>query len=76
VYDMAGNVGEWVQDWYDEYPSSPQRDPSGPPSGSGRVIRGGGWFFDARYCRSAYRDYGPPGSRYGLLGFRLLRAVP
>jgi formylglycine-generating enzyme required for sulfatase activity len=77
IYDMAGNVWEWVQDWFDQdyYKSSPQRDPPGPPSGSFRVVRGGSWWDDARKSRSAYRSMEFPGNRYGYLGFRLLRAV-
>jgi formylglycine-generating enzyme required for sulfatase activity len=75
VYDMAGNVSEWVQDWYGEYPSSPQRDPSGPPSGTYRVTRGGAWNNIASGCRSANRSYGRPSIRSDGLGFRLLRAV-
>jgi formylglycine-generating enzyme required for sulfatase activity len=75
LYDVHGNVWEWVQDWYGKYPSSPQRDPSGPPSGADRVVRGGGWYDRARNCRSASRLLWPPGYGYGGLGFRLLRAV-
>ncbi|MDP7385632.1 MAG: SUMF1/EgtB/PvdO family nonheme iron enzyme, partial [Nitrospinota bacterium] len=43
--DMAGNVGEWVQDWHakDYYRNAPERNPQGPASGSGRVVRGGSW---------------------------------
>jgi formylglycine-generating enzyme required for sulfatase activity len=75
LYDMHGNVWEWCQDWYDKnYPSGHVTDPEGPSSGSARVGRGGGWGFDARGCRSAFRCYGTPGSRLSFLGFRLARA--
>jgi formylglycine-generating enzyme len=51
-------------------------DPQGPAAGSIRVIRGGSWFIDARYCRSAHRGRNAPGSRFGDLGLRLLRTDP
>ncbi len=71
LYDMSGNVWEWVQDWKGGYPSSAQRDPQGPSSGSYRVIRGGSWFYDARYARAAIRYGYGPGYRDSYLGFRL-----
>jgi eukaryotic-like serine/threonine-protein kinase len=57
--DMAGNVREWVNDWYGEsyYSSSPGDNPTGPGSGRFRVVRDGSWHFDGRYVRSASRDY-------------------
>ncbi len=59
LYDMAGNVWEWTDSWYDS-------------SRSRRVIRGGSWDFTAVHCRSAFRGYYHPGSRIGIIGFRLV----
>jgi formylglycine-generating enzyme required for sulfatase activity len=73
LYDMHGNVREWVQDWYGEryYSSSPPTDPKGPSSGSLRVFRGGGWLSFAGGCRSACRFDFRPGYRGDGGGFRL-----
>ena len=75
LYDVHGNVWEWVQDWYDSnyYSSSPKTDSKGPSSGSYRVLRGGGWNYNAVDARSADRGNSYPGSRYSDIGFRLVR---
>ena len=73
IYDMSGNVWEWVKDrFYDKYYEvSPHRNARGPESGSGRVERGGGWGSDARHVRAAYRGNDTSDVKGSGLGFRL-----
>lgn len=71
LYDMSGNVWEWCSDWYGNYPSEEQTNPQGATTGSFRMLCGGGWNYDAQYCRVSIRDYFSPGNRSYDLGFRL-----
>ncbi|MCB9546802.1 MAG: formylglycine-generating enzyme family protein [Myxococcales bacterium] len=73
LYDMLGNVLEWTGDWHAGDDAKPGPDPSGPPGGQIRVIRGGSWVSDARRVRAAVRDGWEPGNRVRFLGFRLVR---
>ena len=76
LYDMHGNVYERCQDWYGTYPDRSQNDPPGPPSGTGRVLRGGCWRRIGAYCRSADRGSSVPGGADNLVGLRIARTVP
>jgi formylglycine-generating enzyme required for sulfatase activity len=77
AYDMAGNVYEWVADWYGVYPAGPVSNPTGPLTGWFRMLRGGSWGGDnTNYLRSAHRNFNDPFYRYYGYGFRCARTLP
>lgn len=68
--DMSGNISEWVSDWSGSYSSKSEQDPTGPSSGSDKILRGCNWYFQPAYCRGSARPPASPDTRYDYLGFR------
>jgi len=77
AHDMAGNVREWVQDWYDEryYATSPPKNPTGPPGGTEKVVRGGAWLHLPPGVRTTAREKRDPAARSTSVGMRCVRSL-
>jgi formylglycine-generating enzyme required for sulfatase activity len=72
LYDMHGNVGEWVSDWLGSYRKAATTDPTGPATGGRRVLRGGSYRAKPAHFRSAFRNYSDPDDRWNSVGFRVV----
>ncbi len=75
LYDMHGNVWDWCSDWYGPYAIEAASDPQGATTGLSRVLRGGCWYYDAAYCRTASRDAAKAADHSGIRSFRVALTV-
>jgi hypothetical protein len=76
IFDLCGNVWEWVGDWYQEdyYAEAPYKNPFGPDMGTAKVIRGGSWKDEMNNLRNSKRSFIPPNYTEDFVGFRLARS--
>ena len=72
IYDLNGNVWEWCNDWYSEYPASSPLNTNSPSPELYRIIRGGGYYSEAKQCRISFRSNSSPSNHFIGFGFRLL----
>ena len=72
LHDMHGNLYQWCQDWYDDYPTEDIKDPQNINISTARVLRGGSWNLNPWDCRAAFRNWLAPAKRYHNVGCRLL----
>lgn len=73
LYDMSGNVAEWVIDWYDPYPAKSLKNPKGPKTSNARATRGGSFESDPQYMRTHFREGATPDIVYNFYGFRCVK---
>jgi formylglycine-generating enzyme required for sulfatase activity len=76
LFDLSGNVWEWVWDGHAAYTAAAVTDPTSPVQAPSRVLRGGSWLYDGRHARVAWRHSAGPDSQFPDVGFRLVRTVP
>jgi formylglycine-generating enzyme required for sulfatase activity len=73
LHDMSGNVWEWVSDWHAAYAAGAQTNPTGPATGTNRVLRSGSWFYSSNFMRSSYRGFNTPAFSGIDIGFRVAK---
>lgn len=75
LFDIYGNVFEWCEDWFAEYPNSARLDPVGPRKGEYKIFRGGSWYTDAHSCRCGVRNFYQPNGFFDYIGLRIAVSI-